>query len=99
MEGQSHFQACTALRTCLSTFEVKEKTARQHTSLTASQVKGGKQHNTPVDQACQSSEDEQVSEDDGFDARALHLDSNFLTSLPQHSLVDLSQGCCSNGPL
>ncbi len=75
------------------------ETARQQTSLTTSQVKGRKQHSTPVDEACQSSEDEQVSENDGFDARALHLDSNLLTGLPQHGLVHLSQGCCSNGPL
>jgi len=72
---------------------------RKQQSLTTSEAKGSKQHSTPVDKACQSSEDEQVSEDDGFNARPLHLDSNLLTSFPQHGLVHLSQGCCSNGPL
>ncbi len=65
----------------------------------SSQEGGGKEDSTPVDKACQSSEDEQVSEDDGFNARPLHLDSNLLTGLPQHSLVHLPQGGSSNGPL
>lgn len=77
----------------------QEESAIQQTGLATPLAKGSKQDSTPVDKACQSPEDEQVSEDDGFNAWTLHLDSDLLTGLPQHSFVHLSQGCCSNGPL
>lgn len=42
-----------------------------------------------VEQAAQCPEDEQVPQDNWLNARALHLDSNLLTTVTQHSLVHL----------
>jgi len=92
--SKQHLKSRGGSNTANHTSSQEEEATQQ----TTSQVKGSKPHSTPVDKACQSSEDEQVSEDDGFNTWALYLNSNLLTCLPQHSLVDLSQGCCSNGP-
>jgi hypothetical protein len=47
-----------------------------------------------VEEAAECPEDEQVAQDDGLNARPLHLDSNLLTTVTQHSLVHLYT--CSN---
>lgn len=42
-----------------------------------------------VEEAAECPEDEQVAQDDGLNARPLHLDGHLLTTVTQHSLVHL----------